>query len=113
LTEINDDQLHLRADQLLLSFPESHPYVKFEGQTKEDDQTLQSIREAADAWRNPKIWNYVETNETGIHFNTDEISLTDAAVQIIQSAVYGRLIDSSLSPEQLPTLLPHLRKYGW
>ncbi|MBO1913919.1 hypothetical protein J4G37_55040, partial [Microvirga sp. 3-52] len=35
------------------------------------------------------------------------------AVQIIQSAVYGRLIDSSLSPEQLPTLLPHLRKYGW
>ena len=113
LAEISDDQLHLRADQLLLSFPESHPYVKFEGQTEEDSQTLQAIREAADAWRNPKVWNYVETNETGIHFNTEEIALSEEAVQIIQSAVYGRLIDSSLRPEQLPTLLPHLRKYGW
>ncbi|WP_172371399.1 DEAD/DEAH box helicase [Sporosarcina jiandibaonis] len=113
LAEIKEDELHLRADQLLLSFPESHPYVKFEGQTEDDEQTLQSIREAADAWRNPKIWNYVETNETGIHFNTDEIALSEESVQIIQSAVYGRLADSALGPDQLPALLPHLRKYGW
>ena len=47
LTEINEEHFILRADQLLSIFPESHPYVKFEGLTDEDDEQLQSIREAA------------------------------------------------------------------
>ena len=40
LTETNDENVILRADQLLTSFPETHPYVKFEGLTSEDDMQL-------------------------------------------------------------------------
>ena len=42
-----------------------------------------------------------------------ELTLSEDAAQIIQSAVYGKLADSAIRPEQLPALLPHLRKYGW
>ena len=74
----------------LLSFPETHPYVKFEGLTEEDDIQLQSIREAADAWRNPKLWNYAEADENGIRFDTEKLALSEEAAQIIQSQLYWK-----------------------
>ena len=94
-----------RADQLLLSLPESHPYVKFEGRTEEDSQTLQSIREAAETLGVIQRFGITSRRmKRASSLIRMRLLLSDAAVQIIQSAVYGRLIDSALRPEQLPAL---------
>jgi len=111
--QTNPEDLTLRTDQLLHSFPETHPYVSFKGLTDEDEAQLVIIREAAKAWRDPELWNYAEVDESGIKFDTSEFNITKEVSQIIQSAVHGKLADSTIRPDQLPTLLPHLRKYGW
>ena len=113
LAEIKDNELNLSADQLLHLFPDSHPYVKFEGLTKKDDEQLQSISEAAEAWKNPDLWHHVEADQDGIRFDTKKLNLSDDTALFIQSAIHGKLSDSAIRPEQFPTLLPHLRKYGW
>lgn len=113
LTEINDKGLLLKANQLLQSFPESHPYVKFEGITEADDLQLQSIREAANAWKDPKLWSYAQTTEDGIRFDTEKLELSEEATRIIRSAAHSKLSDLTIRPDQLTILLPHLQKYGW
>ena len=113
LVEKTDEVLNVGADQLLHTFPEMHPYVKFEGLTTEDEAILESVREAANAWRDPELWNYAVADETGIHFNTKEAKISFEASQIIRAAIHGKLADSTISLDQLPALLPHLRKYGW
>ncbi|MCZ2258682.1 DEAD/DEAH box helicase [Sporosarcina sp. G11-34] len=113
LAEIDGNNLMLGADQLLHSFPETHPYVRFEGLTEKDDRQLQSIRDAADTWRNPDLWNYLEADENGIRFDMEKLELSEETAHIIQSAIHGKLTDSAIRPDQFPTLLPHLRKYGW
>ena len=113
LTEINDNGLTLKANQLLQSFPESHPYVKFEGITEADDLQLQSIREAADAWRDPELWSYAKATEDGIRFETNQLQLSDEATRMIRSAAQSKLSDLMIRPDQLAFLLPHLQKYGW
>ena len=113
LTEMNDKGLILKANQLLQSFPESHPYVKFQGITETDDEKLQSIREAADAWRDPELWNYAQASPDGIRFDTKKLDLSEEATRMIRSATHSKLADSMIRPEQLTVLLPHLKKYGW
>lgn len=113
LAETNDKGLVLKANQLLQSFPESHPYVKFEGITETDVKQLQSIREAADAWRNPNLWSYAQTTEDGIRFETEKLDLSAEATRIIRDAAHSKLSDSMIRPDQLAMLLPHLQKYGW
>lgn len=113
LTEMNGNDLLLRADQLLHSFPETHPYVTFEGLTKEDDLQLQSIREAADAWRNPELWSYAKASEDGLQFDKDKLKLSETAAQVIHSSIYAKLADSAIRFDQLANLLPHLQKFGW
>ncbi len=113
LIESNEQGVQLKANQLLQSFPENHPYVKFEGQTESDVKQLQSIREAATAWRDPKLWRYATADETGLHFDTKKLALSEDAAQIIQDATHSKLADSMIRPDQLAILLPHLQKYGW
>lgn len=111
-TEMNDEELLLKPEQLMHALPETHPYVSFVGLNEEDDVALQSFREAAKAWRNPELWNYATATEDGIQFS-EELNLTDGATAIIRSSIYGKLADSAIRPEQLPALLPHLKQFGW
>lgn len=113
LVDVKEEGLILKVNQLLQSFPEKHPYVKFEGLTEADTLSLQSIREAADAWQSPQLWNYADVSEEGIRFDMDGLELSTEATQMIRSAAYSKLADSMIRPDQLPLLLPHLRKYGW
>lgn len=113
LAEIDDNKLTLGADQLLHAFPETHPYVKFEGLTADDEIQLQSVRNASETWRNPELWHHLEADENGIRFDMEKLGLDEDTAQVIQSAIHGKLTDSAIRPEQFPTLLPHLRKYGW
>ena len=113
LTEITDENVILRADQFLSTFPETHPYVRFDGITPQDVTQLQSIREAATAWRSPDLWNYAEADGMGIRFDANEAGISEEAATLIGLAVRGKLADSTIRPDQLPTLLPHLRLYGW
>ncbi|MCZ2257557.1 DEAD/DEAH box helicase [Sporosarcina sp. G11-34] len=113
LTETDEEHAILRADQLLSIFPESHPYVKFVGLTGEDDEQLQTIREAANAWKVPELWNHAQSDGTGIQFDSAEAGISEEAATIISLAVRGKLSESTIRPDQLPTLLPHLRTYGW
>lgn len=113
LSETNDEHVILRADQLLSIFPETHPYVKFEGLTSDDAAQLQIIRNTADAWRNPKLWNYVKTGETGIEIDAKRAGIAEDTASMIRLAIIGKLSESTIRPDQLSALLPHLRTYGW
>lgn len=113
LTESDGDKLTVGADQLLRSFPETHPYVSFTGLHAGDIRNLQAIREAADTWRNPDLWHYAVADELGIHFNTKQAGISEETAQIIRDAVQAKLINSPIRADQLSTLLPHLQKYGW
>ena len=64
LANMDDEVAYLQADQLLQVFSVMHPYVTFEGLTDEDDTQLASIREAANAWTDPNLWNYAEVDGT-------------------------------------------------
>ncbi|AOV08810.1 DEAD/DEAH box helicase [Sporosarcina ureilytica] len=113
LTETTEDHLILKADQLLQSFPESHPYVKYTGLTEDDTKQLHAVREAADGWRKPELWKHAKADEHGIHFDTEKLDVSTDAAQVLQSAVYSKLANAMIRPEQLTFLLPHIQKYGW
>ncbi|WP_438315077.1 DEAD/DEAH box helicase [Sporosarcina sp. FA9] len=113
LTETNDDAVILRADQLLSSFPETHPYVKYDGASTEDAEQLKAVREASMAWKDPELWSYAEADETGIHFNAGKAGISEEAAALIRLAVHGKLAGSPIRMDQLSLLLPHLRIYGW
>ena len=111
-TEVNNEELLLKPEQLLHTLPETHPYVSFVGLTDEDDVTLQSFREAAEAWRNPELWHLATATEDDIQFD-ESMNLSAGATTIIRSSIHGKLADSAIRPEQLPALLPHLQQFGW
>lgn len=113
LAETSGSSLHLNADQLLHAFPEKHPYARFEGLTKNDETHLRSIREAADAWLDPALWDYAQSDETGIRFDTEKIGVSEEAASLLHAAVHERLAGSAIHPDRLPALLPYLQKYGW
>ncbi|MHA6259017.1 DEAD/DEAH box helicase [Sporosarcina sp. CAU 1771] len=113
LSETNEEHVFLRADQLLSVFPETHPYVKFEGYSSDDIKKLTTIRNTATAWSDPALWNYVEIDEKGIAIDLDKAGISEDVAAMIRLAILGKLSESSIRPDQLPGLLPHLRKYGW
>lgn len=113
LSETNDEHVILRADQLLSIFPETHPYVKFEGFNSEDAAQLQTIRETADAWKDPALWNYVKADETGIQFDMKKAGVSEEIAMMIRFAIMGKLFESAIRPDQFSALLPHLRTFGW
>ena len=113
LAETNEHHLIVTADQLLQSFPEGHPYVKFTQSSIPGDVPLQAIREASAAWRSTSIWSAADADESGIYFKHHQLDVSEAAAQLLQSAVYSKLASSMMSPEQLQTLLPHIQKHGW
>lgn len=113
LAQTDGEEVQLRADQLLQAFSTMHPYATFQGLTDDDNEQLVVIREAADAWRDPKLWNYAEIDGTSIRFNHTQAGISEVAALIIGRAVQGKLAESAIHPDLLPSLLPHLQTYGW
>ena len=113
LAHLDEKEVHLRADQLLQAFFIAHPYASFEGLTDADTLYLASIREATDAWMDPDLWNYAEVDGTSIRFNHKKAGISEEAATVLGYAVHGKLTESAIHPDQLHSLLPHLRAYGW
>ncbi len=113
LANTDGQEVHLRADQLLQAFSVMHPYVSFEGLTNEDEVLLTSIREATNAWLDPELWHYAELDGTNIRFDSVKAGISEEAAAVISYAVRGKLAESAIHPDLLPSLLPHLRTYGW
>ncbi len=113
LAEVSKDRLIVTADQLLESFPESHPYVQFTQFAPEGNVPLEAVREAAAEWRKTTLWETAKADETGIHFQSDQLNVSAKAADLLQLAVYSKLTNSMISPSQVGILLPHLQQYGW
>ena len=113
LAQTDGEEVQLRADQLLQAFSTLHPYASFEGLTDDDNAQLAFIREATDAWMDPDLWKYAEIDGASIRFNNKQAGLSEEAALIIGHAVRSKLTDSAIHPDLLPSLLPHLRTYGW
>lgn len=113
LAEVNEERLIVTADQLLESFPESHPYVQFTQYSDKGDVSLETVQEAANEWRNKELWNHAQADEDGIHFRSEQLDVSSEAARLLQSAVYSKLTNSMISPSQVGMLLPHLQQYGW
>ena len=96
LANTDDEESYLRADQLLQLFPTMHPYVTFEGLTDEDDTQLASIREAADAWTRPDLWNYAEVDGTVFVLTMSKAGISEEAAAVISHAVHGKLAASAI-----------------
>ena len=111
--ETNEFHVIVSADQLLQSFPENHPYVKFTDFDYEGSLPLPIIREAASEWRNPSLWENAVADDAGIHFKSEKLDVSPDAAQLLQAAVYSKLADSMIAPDQIGILLPHIQQYGW
>ena len=63
---------------------------------------LASIREAANAWRDPDLWNYAEVDGTSIRFDDAQAGISEEAAAIIQLKLSrGKLAASAINPDQL------------
>ena len=113
LTTLEENSVLLRADQLMQSFSNSHPYISFEGAREEDDQLISSIREATEKWNDPSLWDYAEADGPFIRFANEKSGISPQASALITYAVRDKLAESAIHPDQLAALIPHLRKYGW
>ena len=90
-----------------------HPYVKFEGLTDDDDAQLASIREAAEAWLTLIYGIMRKQMELAIRFNNGKAGISEEAAADYWPCCTGKLAESAIHPDLLPSLLPHLRTYGW
>jgi SNF2 family DNA or RNA helicase len=113
LANTGEQRLNLRADQLLHSFSAPHPYIAYQGMTERDAERIASFREASVTWLKPDLWNYAEVDETGIRFDYARAGISEEAAAIIGYAVLDKLKASAIHPDQLPSLLPHLQRFGW
>ena len=67
-----------------------------------------------DAWRVPELWNYAEADGTGIQFDSAEAGISEEAAHNYSVWPFAEnYLNRTIRPDQLPTLLPHLRTYGW
>ena len=114
LVEQRDNFLDVSIDMLLRLFAtSSHPYVQYTGATESDKQVLTGIREAATLWKNPKLFSYIEANESGLSFDLEKTDLSEQAGRYISLAMRGQLATLGVSMADFPALLPHFKQYGW
>lgn len=114
LTEKGEQFVYLSSyDLLQVITGKQHPFVSYDGQSADDKAHIAALQEAGRIWKEPNFWQYAELQDGMIVFDVDKIGISDLSASILHDAVRDKLIASNMRMDQLPMLLPHLRKYGW
>ncbi|MCG7343934.1 DEAD/DEAH box helicase [Sporosarcina sp. ACRSL] len=114
LAETDEDGVHLKTNEFLQVFAGNpHPFATFTGQTTNDEAHLSALREAARLWGEPDFWQHAEMDAGMIRFDEEKIGITSLSSMILHDAIREKIEASAMRLDQLPALLPHLRKFGW
>lgn len=115
LLAVTDEQaVHVSTNEFFQVFVgKPHPFVSFSGQSEKDEAHLTAVREAARVWNDSDFWQYAELDAGTIRFDEEKIGISASASMILHDAIREKIQASAMRFEQLPALLPHLKKYGW
>ncbi|MFS0690444.1 DEAD/DEAH box helicase [Sporosarcina sp. 179-K 8C2 HS] len=106
--------VHLNTNEFLQVFAgQTHPFASFEGRTTNDEAHLSALREAARVWNEPDFWQHAELDAGTIRFDEEKIGISALSSMILHDAIREKINASAMRLDQLPALLPHLRKFGW
>ena len=78
-----------------------------------DEAHLSALREAARLWNEPDFWQHAELDAGMIRFDEEKIGISALSSMILHDAIREKIEASAMRLDQLPALLPHLRKFGW
>ncbi|WP_262174318.1 DEAD/DEAH box helicase [Saccharococcus sp. Marseille-Q5394] len=114
LPTTDEEAVHLNTNEFLQVFAgKTHPFASFAGRTTNDEAHLSALREAARLWNEPDFWQHAELDAGMIRFDEEKIGISALSSMILHDAIREKLDASAMRLDQLPALLPHLRKYGW
>lgn len=115
LLQMTDEKaVHLNTNDFLQVFAgKTHPFASFEGQTTNDEAHLSALREAARLWNEPDFWQHAELDAGMIRFDEEKIGISALSSMILHDAIREKIDASAMRLDQLPALLPHLRRFGW
>ncbi|MFC5604855.1 DEAD/DEAH box helicase [Sporosarcina koreensis] len=114
LPATDDEVVYLNTNEFLQVFAgKTHPFASFEGQTTNDEAHLSALREAARLWHEPDFWQHAELDAGTIRFDEEKIGISALSSMILHDAIREKINASAMQLDQLPALLPHLRKFGW
>ena len=114
LSSTDDEAVYLNTNEFLQVFAgKTHPYATFSGLTASDEDHLTALKEAADVWNRSDFWEHAEMDAGEIRFDVEKIGISDFTAMILQDAIKEKIRASAIQLDQLPALLPHLRKFGW
>lgn len=114
LSSSDETFVYLNTNEFLQVFAgKTHPYATFSGLTADDDDHLTALKEAADVWNGPDFWAYAELNAGEIRFDEAKLGISALSSMILHDAIKEKIQASAIQLDQLPALLPHLRKFGW
>ena len=91
----------------------AHPFATLAGRTTNDEAHLSALREAARLWNEPDFWQHAELDAGMIRFDEEKIGISALSSMILHDAIREKIEASAMQLDQLPSLLPHLRKFGW
>lgn len=115
LLQMTDEKaVHLNTNDFLQVFAgKTHPFASFEGRTTNDEAHLSALREAARLWNEPDFWQHAELDAGMIRFDEEKIGISALSSMILHDAIREKIDASAMRLDQLPALLPHLRRFGW
>ncbi|MCM3709254.1 DEAD/DEAH box helicase [Sporosarcina luteola] len=114
LPTTDEEAVHLNTNEFLQVFAgKTHPFASFEGSSTKDEAHLSALREAARLWNEPDFWQHAELDAGTIRFDEEKIGISALSSMILHDAIREKIDASAMRLDQLPALLPHLRKYGW
>lgn len=115
LLPVTDEKaVHLNTNEFLHVFAgKTHPFATFSGQSTNDEAHLSALREAARLWSEPDFWQHAELDAGMIRFDEEKIGISALSSMILHDAIREKIEASAMQLDQLPALLPHLRKFGW
>lgn len=114
LSTTDEQVVYLSTNEFLQVFAgKTHPYATFTGLTGDDDLHLSALKEAASVWNGPDFWQHAELDAGEIRFDEEKLGISSLAAMILHDAIQEKIQTSAIHLDQLPALLPHLRKFGW
>ncbi|MCG3088485.1 DEAD/DEAH box helicase [Sporosarcina cyprini] len=108
--------LLLKTSEFLQVFLDTnaHPFAIFSGRTEMDALQIEDFKIAAHLWKNQELWKSIRLNEDSIpEFDEMELGINGQTADILRDAFLEKVMETGIRSDQLPSLLAHLREYGW
>ncbi|MBB4823214.1 SNF2 family DNA or RNA helicase [Sporosarcina luteola] len=106
----------LKTSEFLQVFMDSHthPFAVYLGQTEEDAQQISAFKEAAGLWKDTALWKSIYLNAEGApEFDREQLDIDNPTAKILRDAFMEKVTETGIRSDQLPSLLAHLKEYGW